>query len=462
MRLRSITVQNFRNIAFAELKFGGGRQFFTGENAQGKTNLLEAAGFISALRSFRTSDERTLIARGNSEAAIACVIEHEKFGETQVTIRLRAGGKEVRCDGERIRKLGDYLGRFPIVVFTSQDMLLVRGSPGERRRWLDLAFAGTDAGYLRALQDYHRALVSRNQLLKRGGAGAGFDAELSAFEQPLARAAAGLSARRAAGIEKLNAHAATAYARIAAEEGGGAKPDGSANLEDIAKPPAQSEASPCPQDSTRPQNLPGSQDTPGPQDTPSLQNSHGPQNSPGSQNLTGSQNSPGLQATPCHQATLTYAPSVAALANAGEDAWAAHFAAMRQRDIIMRATLSGPHRDDCDLDIGGRSARAFASEGQQRSLALSLRLAEAAYLRGQTGVQPVLLADDVLGELDPQRRRRFWAGLNDDAAPAHQILATGTTPPDTGLGAWQLFEVRGGGFAEIKKDWLTLRAAQDT
>jgi DNA replication and repair protein RecF len=427
MRLRSITVQNFRNIAFAELNFDGGRQFFTGANAQGKTNLLEAAGFISALRSFRAGEERTLIAHGAREAAIACVIEHEKFGETRVAVRLRAGGKEVHCDGERIRKLGDYLGRFPTVVFTSQDMLLVRGSPGERRRWLDLALAGTDAGYLRALQDYHRALASRNQLLKRGGESAGFDAALSAFEQPLARAAAELSARRAAGIEKLNTHVAAAYAWIAAEEGGEASPS--------------------------PQALPSSHDLPGPQDLPRSQDSPCSQDSLSSQNLPCSQDSSRSHDLPCPQATLAYAPSVVALTDADEAAWGAHFAAMRPRDTIMHTTLSGPHRDDCDLDIGGRPARAFASEGQQRSLALSLRLAEAAYLRGQTGVQPVLLADDVLGELDPRRRRRFWAGLNDSAVPGgHQILATGTAPPDTGLGAWQLFEVRGGGFEEIKKD----------
>lgn len=405
MRIASITVQNFRNISLAELRFSGLRQFFVGENAQGKTNLLEAAGFISALRSFRTSEERTLIAHGKPEAAISCVVEHERFGETRVTVRLRPGGKEVHCDGERIHKLGDYLGRFPTVVFTSQDMLLVRGSPGGRRRWLDLALAGTDAAYLRALQDYHRALASRNQLLKRGGAGSGFEAELAAFEQPLARAAAGIAARRAAGIEILNTHVAAAYAKItfaAAAPGSDAAPASRAVADDGEDCRAQR------QPDMHPAEPPAS-----------------------------------------IRAGLSYAPSVSAGAALGENGWADLFAAGRRRDSLMRTTLSGPHRDDCDLNIGGRSAREFASEGQQRSLALSLRLAEAAYLREQTGIQPVLLADDVLGELDPQRRRRFWAGMGETSAPAHQILATGTTPPDAELGAWQLFEVRGGGFAGI-------------
>ncbi|MDF9826871.1 DNA replication and repair protein RecF [Ereboglobus sp. PH5-10] len=394
MHLKSITVQNFRNIAFAELAFDNSRQFFVGENAQGKTNLLEAAGFISALRSFRTSEDRTLIAHGKPEAAIACEIEHEKFGLTRVTIRLRPGGKEVHCDGERIRKLGDYIGRFPTVVFTSQDLLLVRGSPGGRRRWLDLALAETDPEYLRALQEYHRALASRNQLLKRGNGGASaLSAELDAFEQPLARAAAQLAKRRAAGVEKLNTHVAAAYEKITAVAEGRAKPPAEPDrIDNQSMPAAQPEASPYP------------------------------------------------------AAAIAYAPSVANGTALDETGWASQFASGRERDTLMRATLSGPHRDDCELTVGGRPAREFASEGQQRGLAISLRLAEAAYLREQTGVNPVLLADDVLGELDPQRRRRFWAGINSDDS-RNQILATGTAPPDAELGAWQMFEVRGGMFS---------------
>ncbi|HEY0944223.1 MAG TPA: DNA replication and repair protein RecF, partial [Opitutaceae bacterium] len=182
MQLRRITLQHFRNIAFASLPFEGRQQFFVGANGQGKTNLLEAAGFITALRSFRTTDNKVLIAHGQPEAAIVCELAHERFGETKITIKLRAGAKEVWTDQERVTRLGDYLGKFPAVVFSSQDQQLVRGSPGGRRRWLDLTLAAMDGAYLQALQSYHRALAGRNALLKRG-APAG---ELSAFEQPLA------------------------------------------------------------------------------------------------------------------------------------------------------------------------------------------------------------------------------------------------------------------------------------
>src|SRR5690606_33977745 len=154
-------------------------------NGQGKTNLLEAAGFLTALRSFRTTENKLLVGHGEQVAAIAAELEHERLGETKVTIKLRRDGKELWCDQTRITKLADYIGRFPTVVFSSQDMLLVRGAPALRRRWLDLTLAAVDAGYFAALQTYSKALAARNALLKTGGASG---AELGAFEQQLAPA----------------------------------------------------------------------------------------------------------------------------------------------------------------------------------------------------------------------------------------------------------------------------------
>ena len=123
--------------------------------------------------------------------------------------------------------------------------------------------------------------------------------------------------------------------------------------------------------------------------------------------------------------------------------WSALFERNRPRDLLMKTTLAGPHRDDCDLTVSKRPAREFASEGQQRSLAIALRVAEVEYLHARTGAQPLLLADDVLGELDPERRRRFWDALGSD----RQVIATGTTLPDASLGAWQIFHVTAGSFS---------------
>jgi DNA replication and repair protein RecF len=357
MRLRKLTLRHFRNVGFTALEFEGRQQFLLGSNGQGKTNLLEAAGFLTALRSFRTTDNRLLIAHGQHVAAIAGELDHERLGETRVTIKLRREGKELWCDQTRITRLADFIGRFPVVVFSSQDMLLVRGSPALRRRWLDLTLASMDAGYLQTLQIYGRALSDRNALLKRGGA---VDRELDAFEQILAPAAATLIGARTAGVMELSSRVKAAYASLCAED----------NAE---------------------------------------------------------------------KSGLTYEPN---FSDPSAEALLARLEMGRARDAQFRTTLVGPHRDDFAFSVHGTAAKDFASEGQQRSLVLALRLAQSAWFHSKSGVRPVLLADDVLGELDPIRRRRFWSAID----PESQVIATGTSLPEAELGTWQVFDVAGGDF----------------
>jgi DNA replication and repair protein RecF len=122
MRLRKVSLQHFRNVGFAALALQGRQQFFVGANGQGKTNLLEAIGYMTALRSFRASDNKVLIAHGQTEAAFVCALEHERMGDTEVTVKIRPDAKEVWSDQTRITKLVDYVGRFPTVVFSSQDI----------------------------------------------------------------------------------------------------------------------------------------------------------------------------------------------------------------------------------------------------------------------------------------------------------------------------------------------------
>ena len=357
MRLRKLTVRHFRNVGFAALEFSGRQQFLVGGNGQGKTNLLEAAGYLTALRSFRTAENKLLIGHGQHTAAIAFVVDHERMNETHVTIKLRHDGKELWCDNARVTRLADYLGKFPTVVFSSQDLQLVRGSPAGRRRWLDLTLAAMDANYLRALQTFMRALAERNALLKSGRA---TDAELAAFERTLAPAAAVLIALRAAGLQALGVTLKAVYGRLC----GDTEPAALAYEPDFAEPDAE--------------------------------------------------------------------------------ALLARLEAGRARDAQFRTTLVGPHRDDFHLSVRHTAAKDFASEGQQRSLVLALRLAQAAWFQEKSGVRPVLLADDVLGELDPARRRRFWSAID----PELQVIATGTHLPDAELGHWQIFEVADGAFAE--------------
>ncbi len=357
MRLRKLTLRHFRNVGFAALELKGRQQFLVGANGQGKTNLLEAAGFLTALRSFRAAENKLLVGHGEHTAAIACELEHEREGETKVTIKLRHDGKELWCDQARVTRLADYLGKFPTVVFSSQDLQLVRGSPAGRRRWLDLTLAAMDAGYLRALQTFTRALAERNALLKRGVAD---DGQLSAFEQTLAPAAAELIRLRAEGLKALGAVLRANYGKLCDE----AEPAGLAYEPSFAEPSAE---------------------------------------------------------------------SLLARLESG-----------RARDAQFRTTLVGPQRDDFCFTVRHTAAKDFASEGQQRSLVLALRLAQAAWFQDKSGIRPVLLADDVLGELDPARRRRFWGAID----PESQVIATGTSLPDAELGTWQVFAVADGAFTE--------------
>jgi DNA replication and repair protein RecF len=359
MRLRKLTLRHFRNVGFAALELTGRQQFLVGANGQGKTNLLEAAGFITAARSFRTTDNKLLVGIGQHCAAVACDVQHERLGDTLVTIKLRHDGKEVWTDQTRVTKLADYLGQFPTVVFSSQDMHLVRGSPAGRRRWLDLTLAATDPAYFRALQNFTRALAERNALLKMGKGG---DAELAAFERTLAPAAADLIAGRRAGLATLGVALQRIYAQLC----------------DDAEP-----------------------------------------------------------------AGLTYEPN---FEEASAESLLARFESGRARDLQFRTTMVGPHRDDFHFTVKHTAAKDFASEGQQRSLVLALRLAQAEWFREKSGIRPVLLADDVLGELDPTRRRRFWAAID----PESQVIATGTHLPDAELGTWQVFEVADGAVSETK------------
>ena len=339
MKFLGARIQGFRNIDFAELDVSFDRVFFCGANAQGKSNLVEALGLVTALRSFRAHEQRVLIAQGKAEARLFFYIAHERQKDVEVQIVLRSESKEVLLDGEKVGRFSDFVGQFPSVVFSSQDIQLLRGAPSLRRRFLDLMLASMDPEYLAALQHYHRALQARNQLLKSGASPEG---SLSSFEKMLAGPAALLIQRRIEGIGCFAEKVQTAYASIS----GGAEDVGVSYLADCA--------------------------------------------------LTEKE----------------------ALLGFYED--------QRRRDTLMKSTQRGPHRDDLALRIQGRPAREYASEGQQRGLVLALRLAQVAYFYEKSGVRPVVLADDILGELDLRRRAGFYAALD----PSLQVFATGTQPPD--------------------------------
>lgn len=321
----------------ARLDITPGRHFFVGPNGQGKTNLLEAIGYVTALRSFRSAENRLLIQRGQPQAALAFDFDHERFGETRLTVEIRPGAREVWWEDDRVRRLADIIGKFPTVVFSSDDIQLVRGSPGGRRRWVDLTLAAMDAAYMTAIQHYHRSLQARNSLLKRRASAR----ECRAFEQELAQASVTIRGKRRAEMTRLEALLIHNYQKISdsAEEAG-----------------------------------------------------------------------------------FLYRPTEEATT---EEEVLARLESGRERDLAAGFTLYGPHRDDFQFLLNGKPAVHYGSEGQQRGLILALRTAQVAYFKKESGLLPLILADDVLGELDPERRNRFWEVLD----PALQLFATGTEVP---------------------------------
>ena len=357
MRLSSLNLVDYRNVEPARLVFEGKRIFFVGANGQGKTNALEAIGLSSALRSFRTTETRDLIRWECPRAELFFRFENLTGGENETLITLdRSKSKEVSVDGEKVTRLGDFIGRFPSIVFCSEDLRLPRGSPSVRRKFLDLAFSSVDGDYLEALRRYHRALRGRNVLLRQDAE----DGQLAAFENEMGQAAAVLANVRKKGIVDLAAHFAARYQMI----GGGAE-----------------------------------------------------------------------------NACLRYLPD--AEIEGGED-FVRLLRDCRPRDHLAKSTQRGPHRDDFAFLLDTRDARKFASEGQQRTMALALRFGQADFLVERLGIRPLILADDVLGELDAGRRANFRSCLDEES----QVFATGTTLLAEGADEWEIVETKDGCFSQ--------------
>jgi DNA replication and repair protein RecF len=357
MRFLNLRLQNFRNIEFAELPLDRTRTFLLGANGQGKSNLLEALGLATALRSFRTQTLAALPRKGFKEYTLAYELEHEVQGATRLEIHSGAGGRSVLIDGEKVTRLVEFIGRFPTVTLCSSDLMLLRGSPSERRRFMDLTLSVVNRSYYTALRDFHRGVAERNRLLKKGGS----PAELSAFEAEIAPLASLIATYREEGMSMLREVLCRVYDQIAEAD-------------------------------------------------------EGPE--------------------------LSFRPNVDCR---DVEAYRRLLHDSRRRDQMIGATQRGPHRDDFHLSLHVGGAREYASDGQQRGLCVALRIAQACFYREHLRVAPVLLADDVLGELDPIRRKGFWRACPEGI----QVIATGTELPSDPA-AWSIYSVESGGVAPLE------------
>ncbi len=343
MFIFDLELVNFRNYVRAHIRLDRGLNLFVGDNAQGKSNLLEAIYLLSTLRSSRASQESDLVRRDILPsdfpvARLACQVERSAGNlalELAIVGRtvdpVHRAGKRVRINGVP-RKASDAVGQLSAVLFTTLDIDIVAGPPLMRRRYLDMMISQVDRGYLRAMQKYARVLQQRNSLLKRIQAREAQVHELAFWDQELAHAGGTIYWARADALGHLAVQAEQQMERLS---------DGLESLTLIYRP--------------------------------------------------------SLGGLDQYDAPIDDAEWTGRMLKALQ--------AVRQREIAAGATLVGPHRDDVEILIDGMPADAFASRAQQRTAALAMRLAEASYLRRALGDDPVVLLDDVLSELDARRRR---------------------------------------------------------
>jgi len=372
VHLTRLALTDFRSYPELSIELGAGVTTFSGPNGEGKTNLVEAIGYLATLGSHRVATDGPLVRHGAQRAVLRAAVTGAQ-GSSLVEIELNPGrANRVRLNRAPMPRPRDILGALRTVLFAPEDLALVKGDPGERRRFLDELLVATAPRYAGVRADYERVLRQRTALLKsagakghlRGPARAAMTATLDTWDGQLARTGASLLAGRIRLVAALRPHVAAAYEAVS----GG--------------PAVQSSAM-----SYRSSIA----DEPGP-DSPE----------PG-------QPEPGL----ADEAAGLEAIMLKALAG------------VRASELDRGVCLVGPHRDDLALSIGGLPARGYASHGESWSLALALRLASFALLRDGRE-DPVLLLDDVFAELDAGRRDRL-AGL---VADGEQVLITAAVPAD--------------------------------
>jgi len=347
VHLTRLALTDFRSYAELSLELGPGVTTFSGPNGEGKTNLVEAIGYLATLGSHRVATDAPLVRRGADRAVLRAAVTGAQ-GSTLVEIELNPGrANRVRLNRAPMPRPRDVLGALSAVLFAPEDLAMVKGDPGERRRFLDELLVATAPRYAGLRADYERVLRQRTALLKsagakghlRGAARESMTATLDTWDAQLARAGAPLLAGRMRLVAALRPHVTAAYEAVS----GGRSGEASAISYRASVEAASSD----------------------------------------------------------EQVAV---PDVGGL----EVAMLKALAGVRASELDRGVCLVGPHRDELELVIGGLPARGYASHGESWSLALALRLASFALLR-EGREDPVLILDDVFAELDTGRRDRLAA-----------------------------------------------------
>ncbi len=327
MHIEQLELKNYRNYADLKVSFEHKINVIIGENAQGKTNLMEAIYVLAFTRSYRTPRERECILWGEEFSRIKGTL-HKRERTFPLEIILSKKGKKAKINHLEQQRLSDYIGSMNVVMFAPEDLTLVKGPPQVRRRFIDMELGQMQPSYIYHLSQYQKLLKQRNHLLKKLQRNQKTDPILlDVLTEQLITHAATILERRFAFIEKLNAS-----------------------------------AQPIHQDISR-----------------------------------------GIE-----QLQLNYQATI----DISEDAsleditrqFEKEFGHMKEKEIDRGTTLIGPHRDDLHFYINDRDVQVYGSQGQQRTTALSVKLAEIELIKQEIGEYPILLLDDVLSELDDYRQ----------------------------------------------------------
>ena len=349
MYLSHLSLTDFRNYRHLDLSLGPGLFLFYGENAQGKTNLLEAVAMLATSSSFHTSNDREVVnwnardhiarlegtvIREDGEVQIEVVVfdptpptfEHSARNPAAVELPATTQRKRFKVNSVPRRAL-DLIGQMRVVLFAPTDLNLVAGSPDERRRFLDRALCQVQSRYCQAILKYRKIVTQRSALLKRIRENQEDPRMLEYLDDQLTSLASMIIFERQRMVASLNEQAQHFQEKISG---------GREQLQIVYRPSF----------------------------------TLNPAGSP-------------LQASQHYREQLQQA---------------------RKKEIMQGVCLLGPHRDDLEFIVNGANMLSYGSRGQQRTVALSTKLAELEYMKASTGDEPVLLLDDVFSELDVHRR----------------------------------------------------------
>ncbi|MDO3393687.1 DNA replication/repair protein RecF [Ligilactobacillus sp. 110_WCHN] len=336
MKLTELNLHHFRNYDEAQVEFSPQINVLIGENAQGKTNLLESIYVLAMTRSHRTNNDRELIEFGKDAAQIKGTVQRE-LGSLKLELDIGKHGKKAKANHLEKARLSEYLGQLNVILFAPEDLALVKGAPTVRRRFIDMEFGQVSPKYLHDLTQYRDILKQRNRYLKQLQSHEAQDQlYLEVLSEQLAAVGGAIISQRVKFLSELEGYAQKLHQSI----------------------------------------------------------------TQGKENLTFEYSSAVKDAS-----TLTEVELSEALMDL--------YRQNQSKEIFQGTTLYGPHRDDVRFLINHKNVQTYGSQGQQRTTALSVKLAEIDLMKNQTGEYPILLLDDVLSELDGARQTHLLKTIQD-------------------------------------------------